>query len=290
MKTRLVLSAVLCTTLCLVITLVALAEKSQAAPPVRTYNTAKAKLMAGKAVVGGTVSTSDPNIYCAMANAGFDFTWIEMQHSPLMFSEVAKMIWACRGAGAIPFIRVPDATEGAIQKATDIGALGIVVPMVATADKARDAVKYAKYPPLGRRSRGGGQYGRLWGSDYRETANDNIMVVVMIESPLGVSNVAEIAAVPGVDVVFAASGDLGSFTGWERTDSRYVAMVKKIHDATLKAGKILAGPLDWKGRDGFMFFQGPSEGSLIRGGAASALGAAPPAQGGDHATGDEPTP
>ena len=135
MKTKRVISAVLCGTLCLVITLVALAEKSQAAPPVRMYNTAKEKLMAGGAIVGGTVSTSDPNIYCAMANAGFDFTWIEMQHSPLMFNEVARMIWACRGAGAIPFIRVPDATEGAIQKATDIGALGIVVPMVATAEK-----------------------------------------------------------------------------------------------------------------------------------------------------------
>ncbi len=289
MKTKRVISAVLCGMLCLVITLVTLAEKSQAAPPVRMYNTAKEKLMAGGAIVGGTVSTSDPNIYCAMANAGFDFTWIEMQHSPLMFNDVATMIWACRGAEAIPFIRVPDATEGAIQKATDIGALGIVVPMVATAEKARNAVKYAKYPPLGRRSRGGGQYGRLWGSDYRDTANDNIMVIVMIESPLGVSNVEEIAAVPGVDVVFAASGDLGSFTRYERTDPRYMALVKKIHDATLKAGKILAGPLSWKGRDGFKFFQGPSEGSLIRGGAKAALGAAPEAQGGDEATGDEPT-
>ncbi len=286
---RVVLSAVLCTALCLVITLVAVAEKTQAAPPVRMYNTAKEKLMGGGAIVGGTVSAADPNIYCAMANAGFDFTWIEMQHSPLMFNDVAKMIWACRGAGAIPFIRVPDATEGAIQKATDIGALGIVVPMVATADKARNAVKYAKYPPLGRRSRGGGQYRALWGDDYRETANDNIMVIVMIESPLGVSNVEEIAAVPGVDVVFAASGDLGSFTGWERTDPRYMAMVKKIQDATLKAGKILAGPLAWKGRDGFKFFQGPGESSLIRSGATAALGAAPEAQGGDHATGDEPT-
>ena len=289
MKTRrVVLSAALCAVLCLVISLVAIAEKSQAAPPVRMYNTAKEKVMAGEAIVGGTISTSDPNIYCAMANSGFDFTWIEMQHSPLMFNEVARMIWACRGAEAIPFIRVPNATEGAIQKATDIGALGIVVPMCATAEKAREAVKYAKYPPLGRRSRGGGQYGALWGGDYRETANDNIMVVVMIESPLGVSNVEEIAAVPGVDVVFAASGDLGSFTGWERTDPRYMAMIGKIKDATLKAGKILAGPLSWKGRDGFTFFQGPSEGSLIRGGAKAALGAASEAQG-DHATGDEPT-
>ena len=59
----------------------------------------------------------------AMAHAGFDFLWIEMQHSPLTFEDVARMIWACRGASAMPFIRVPDATESDIQKATDIGAV-----------------------------------------------------------------------------------------------------------------------------------------------------------------------
>ena len=138
---------------------------------VRMYNTAKQKLMEGKPIVGGTVYTSDPNIYCAMADAGFDFLWIEMQHSPLAYADVAKMIRACKGASAIPFIRVPDATQSDIQKATDIGALGIIVPMVATVAEAEDAVMYAKFPPEGRRSHGGGQYrmnvgGRLPG--YRQ--------------------------------------------------------------------------------------------------------------------------
>ena len=113
----------------------------------RIFNTVKAKLAAGERVVGGTVSTADPDIYCAMANSGFDFMWIEMQHSPLTYTDVARMIWACRGAPAIPFIRVPNATEGDIQKATDIGALGIIVPMVDDADKIRNAVTFAKFPP-----------------------------------------------------------------------------------------------------------------------------------------------
>jgi 4-hydroxy-2-oxoheptanedioate aldolase len=99
-------------------------------PRVRIFNTVKLKLQQGKQVVGGTVSSSDPDIYCAMAGAGFDFLWIEMQHSPLPYQEVARMIWACRGAAAMPFVRVPDATEGDIQKAVDIGALGIIIPMV----------------------------------------------------------------------------------------------------------------------------------------------------------------
>jgi hypothetical protein len=90
----------------------------KATGPVKIYNTAKKKLMEGKQIVGVTISSPDPNIYCAAANSGFDYTWIEMQHSPLTYSDVAKMIWACRGASAMPFIRVPDATESDIQKAT----------------------------------------------------------------------------------------------------------------------------------------------------------------------------
>ena len=117
----------------------------------------------GKPIVGATVFSPDPNMYCAVANSGYDFTWIEMQHSPLTFEDVAHMIWACRGASAMPFVRVPDATESDIQKATDIGALGIIVPTVDTVEKAEAAVKWAKYPPMGRRSMGNGQYGRaLW--------------------------------------------------------------------------------------------------------------------------------
>ena len=252
----------------------------------RMFNTVKQKLAEGKQVIGGTINTSDPNVYCSMANAGFDFTWIEMQHSPLTYDQVAKMIWACRDAPAIPFIRVPTPTEGDIQKATDIGALGIVVPMVDSVQEAEDGVTYAKFPPRGKRSQGGGQYGRLWGPNYRALANDNIMVIVMIESPAGVDIVDKVAAIDGVDVVFAASGDIGSFTGWARDDPRYMALIEKIKVETLRAGKILAGPLAWRDREGFMFFQGPSEGSLIRDGANAVL-QQPAEEMEDVATGDE---
>jgi 2-keto-3-deoxy-L-rhamnonate aldolase RhmA len=241
--------------------------QSQMPPSTRVYNTVKEKLLAGKPVVGGTVYTSDPSIYCAMAEAGFDFLWIEMQHSPLTYSEVARMIWACKDAPAIPFIRVPDATEGDIQKAVDIGALGIIVPMVATVEKAEAAVRFAKYPPEGYRSRGGGQYGALWGDDYRETANENILVVAMIESPDGIEIADRIAAVRGVDVVFAASGDIGSFTGLAMDDPRYQALIQRIHDQTLRAGKKLGGPFNWIDRDGFRFFQASGEAALIKAGA-----------------------
>lgn len=262
--------ALVCASLCAVMTLARAQEKS-ATGSGALYNTARQKLIDGKPIVGGTVYSPDPNIYCAMANAGFDFLWIEMQHSPLTYAEVAHMIWSCRGTPAMPFIRVPDATEGDIQKATDIGALGIIVPTVDTVEKAQAAVKWSKYPPLGRRSQGSGQYGALWGSDYRQTANDNMLVVVMIETPMGVAVADQIAAVPGVDVVFAASTDLGNFSGFPQGDPRYEALVTRIHDATLKAGRKLGGPQMWMNREGFTFFQGPGETALIRAGAQTSL-------------------
>lgn len=237
----------------------------------RIFNTVKTKLAQGKQVVGGTVSSSDPDIYCAMAGSGFDFTWIEMQHSPLTYQEVARMIYACKGAAAMPFIRVPDSNEGDIQKAADIGAVGIIIPMVESLEKVHNAIKFAKYPPVGKRSQGGGQYGALWGADYRQQANANMMIVAMIESPAGVAIADKIAAIPGVDVVFVASTDLGSFSGFKQGQPEYEALVTRIKDAVLTHKKILAGPLAWKDRPGYHFFQGPGETSLLRAGAKAAL-------------------
>jgi 4-hydroxy-2-oxoheptanedioate aldolase len=243
-------------------------------PASKIYNTAKLKLMQGKPIIGATVFSPDPNMYCAMANSGFDYTWIEMQHSPLTYEDVARMIYSCRGSSAMPFVRVPDATESDIQKATDIGALGIIVPTVDTVEKAQAAVRWAKYPPAGRRSMGAGQYGALYGDDYRQTANDNMVVVIMIETPIGVANAAKIADVPGIDVIFAASTDLGNFSGHKQGEAEYEALVTRIHDVTLKAGIRLGGPLAWKDRadrPGFTFFQGPGETALIKSGAQVTL-------------------
>src|SRR5215467_4748524 len=78
----------------------ALAQQQKA--PARIYNTAKQKLRESETLVSATVFSPNPNIYCAVANTRYDYTWIEMQHSPLTFEEVAKMIWACRGASAMP--------------------------------------------------------------------------------------------------------------------------------------------------------------------------------------------
>ena len=246
----------------------------------KLYNTAKQKLKEGKEIVGSSVYSPDPNIYCAMANAGFDFLWIEMQHSQLTFADVAKMIYSCRGSQASPFLRIPDATESEIQKATDIGVLGIIVPTVETAEKAQAAVQWAKYPPFGKRSQGESQAPAMYGRDYRQTANDNMAVVIMIESPAGVANLDKIVAVPGIDVIFVGSGDLASFSGFKQGSAEYEAMLTKIQETTLKAGLKLGGPQNWKTTrkgQGYTFFQGGGNGGgnevqLIKLGARVSLG------------------
>jgi 2-keto-3-deoxy-L-rhamnonate aldolase RhmA len=92
-----------------------------------------------------------------------------------------------------------------------------------------------------------------------------------------VANAEKIAAVPGIDVIFAASGDLGNFSGHTQGQPEYESLVTKIHDITLKAGLKLGGPQAWKDRAGFSFFQAPPESALIQTGAQVNLGLPPTA-------------
>jgi 4-hydroxy-2-oxoheptanedioate aldolase len=245
-----------------------LAQAQQSAPatskqsgPAPLYNTAKAKLLAGKQVFSFTQSTMDPAGYCEKAKH-YDFTWFEMQHSTLEFKDIEA---------ATPMIRLPDAQEWHIQHATDIGALGVIIPTVDDVDRAREAAKWARYPPVARRSSGQGQAASIWGINginYRQTINDNMLVVIMIETPTGVANAFDIASVPGVDVVITGNNDLSSFSGYLQTDDRYHELVKKVHDDTLRAGKIwgqaaatyATGPYSY----GALFFQnGPSNDGYV---------------------------
>jgi 4-hydroxy-2-oxoheptanedioate aldolase len=238
---------------------------AQEAKP-KLYNTAKQKLLNGKQIFSFTQSKPDPAAYCEAAKH-YDFTWFEMQHSTLEFRDIEKMIAACPHVAATPMIRLPDAQEWHIQHATDIGALGVVIPTVDDVDRAREAAKWVRYPPVARRSAGSGQAASIWGIngiDYRKTINDNILLVIMIETPTGVANAFDIASVPGVDVVIIGNNDLSSFSGYPQEDDRYQQMMKKVRDDTLRAGKIFgqANSKYAKGhflsKDAYFFQNGPS--------------------------------
>jgi 4-hydroxy-2-oxoheptanedioate aldolase len=222
------------------VAMIASAQQMPATKQAPLYNTVKAKLLAGKQVFSFTQTTADPAGYCEKAKH-YDYTWFEMQHSTLEYKDIEAMIAACPRVAATPMIRLPDAQEWHIQHAMDIGALGVVIPTVDDVDRAREGAKWARYPPVARRSQGQGQYGLIWGINginYRQTINDNTLVVVMIETPTGVANAFDIASVPGVDVVITGNNDLSSFSGYPQTDDRYQALVKQVHDSTIKAGKI----------------------------------------------------
>jgi 4-hydroxy-2-oxoheptanedioate aldolase len=192
------------------------AQSGNSTPPKpQLYNTVKQKLLEGKQVFSFTQSKMDIADYCERAKH-YDFTWFEMQHSTLEFADVEKMIAACPHVRATPMIRLPDAQEWHIQHATDIGALGVVIPTVDDVDRAREAAKWSRYPPVARRSTGMGQAPSIWGVNgvnYHETFNDNMLVVVMIETPTGVANAYDIASVPGIDVVIIGNNDLRWFSG-----------------------------------------------------------------------------
>ena len=254
-------------------------------PGTKIWNPVKLKMIAGQKVTGGTLfSSTDPATYCAMANAGYDFIWTEMQHDQRDWGQAARMWRTCPHAKAVPGVRVAYSDEREIQHAVDGGALVIVVPTVDTVEEAIEARNWTYFPPLGRRSNGGGQAfdAGMWGTvpgGYRNTANDNIVLILMIETLEGLKNADEIAKVPGVTALFAASGDLGNFTGFRQGDPDYERAINIVHDATLKAGVRLCGPLAWRDRPDFTCFQAGSETAAITRGVAAELGSLQNTQG-----------
>jgi 2-keto-3-deoxy-L-rhamnonate aldolase RhmA len=246
---------------------------------VETWNPVKQKLRNGEPVIGGTIRSPDPRTYCEMAAAGYDFTWTEMQHEAMSWEQLSRMWLTCPGP-AVPGVRIAHESEGNVQMPADMGALVIVVPTVDTVEEARRAVDWTYFPPMGRRSNGGGQaFGaEMWGQvpgGYRETWNENVVLILMIETLEGVQNAREIAAVPGVDALFAASGDLGNFSGYQEGDAEYEMLVTEVVEAARSAGKAVCGPLRWMGtRPEFTCFQGGTEGANIRRGAQAEIQAA----------------
>jgi 2-keto-3-deoxy-L-rhamnonate aldolase RhmA len=247
-------------------------------PDAKIWNPVMIKMMKGEKVTGGTVFWSDsPQTYCAMANAGYDFIWTEMQHSPRSWEDVGHMWAACPHARAVPGVRVPLAEEHAIQQAVDLGALVVVVPTVRSVQQAIFARDMAFFPPLGDRSLGGGQafspafWGKVPGG-YRDTINQNLVMIDMIETLPALMEAKQIAAVPGVTAIFAASGDLGNRSGYMRGSPDYERLINIVHDAAISEHKRLCGPLAWLNRPDFTCFQAGTEESAIMRGVADELG------------------
>jgi 2-keto-3-deoxy-L-rhamnonate aldolase RhmA len=222
------------------------------------WNPVKQRMIDGEDVIMTTIQIHDNEAYCELAAAGYHASWMEQQHRPLDIWQVADMWAACpptfNEAGqqtnqiAMPGTRISETTETQIQRALDSGAMVLMVPTVDSYEEALEIVQWAYFPPLGKRSSGGGQAFSMYQGvpgGYRNSFNDNLVLVLMIETLWGVDDIQKIANIEGVTAIFAASGDLGNFSGYGPGDAPYEWLVAQIHDAAMDAGIRLCGPMAW---------------------------------------------
>lgn len=172
----------------------------------------KDKIKSGKTQIGTIVSLSPPAVTECLSNLGYDWLWIDLEHSPLSLEQAQAMLSA-KAPECAGLVRVPVNSDEWIKRVLDIGADGIIVPHVSTREDAIRAVKSAKYPPFGERSFGAGR-AHTYGIDatHHENANELTCVVVQIEDRNAVENIDEIISVDGIDGIIIGPYDLsGSF-------------------------------------------------------------------------------
>jgi 2-keto-3-deoxy-L-rhamnonate aldolase RhmA len=236
-------------------------------------NPVKKTLDGGGIVIGGTVTASSLDTMAVMANAGFDFLWLEGEHSPLTLETMRNMILMTQGRKAVPFTRVPVNELWTAKRMLDIGSLGVIFPFTDTPELAKQAVAACKYPPDGRRGVGPGLATLRWPAPggYPQWANKNVMVITIIERRIAVEQIEEIAAVPGIDVLFIGLNDLSYSYGvpGQLTAPVIKDAVQRIMLAGKKHGIPVGGPggaADIKRMiaEGYRFIQGPSDLSLMQ--------------------------
>ncbi len=188
-------------------------------------------------LLGTMLTISSPEVAEMVARCGFDWLFMDGEHAPLSILEWQRQMQAVGGRCA-SVLRVPSLSERDIKKALDIGADGIIVPMVNSAEQARQAVRWSKYPPRGQRGVGLARaqgYG-LDFADYLASANDEIAVIIQAEHIDAVENIEEIARVDGIDAVFIGPYDLSASMGkmGEVDDEEVVAAIDRVSVACKK--------------------------------------------------------
>ncbi|MBN1556983.1 MAG: 2,4-dihydroxyhept-2-ene-1,7-dioic acid aldolase [Lentisphaerae bacterium] len=191
--------------------------------------------------LGSWVQVGHAAVAEMLARAGFAWLGIDAEHGEVVEQDYGNLFRAMRGYGTVPLVRVRENAVLPIRRALDLGAGGIIVPLVETADQAACAVAAARYPPEGVRGFAF-QRANAWGVDfdaYVAAANHETAVVVMIESKAAVENIDAILAVAGVDGVFVGPYDLsGSYGIPGRTDAPVIAdACRRVADACSRAGK-----------------------------------------------------
>ncbi len=241
------------------------------------------KLRSGQPAVGSWLSLCSPAAAEAMARLGWDWLVVDVEHSPVGFDTMVNCFRAAQLGGAVPMARVPWNDTVWIQRTLDAGALGLVVPMVNTAEDARSVVGNMKYATQGQRSFGGSRVASYIDGDYRTWTDQNLAVIVMIETIQAVENAEAIMAVDGVVGCFIGPNDLALSMGLTPNDTGpgtvHEAAIQRVLAACKKTGKaagkhcFTSAELNVRIQEGFQFLALLSDAGFMNMAAKSELGA-----------------
>ena len=197
-------------------------------------NKVKEVMGSGQLALGAYVALADPQIVEIIGICGFDAVFIDMEHSAFDLSIVQQMIVAADLADITPIVRVSDSDPGFILRILDMGAQGIVIPHVDGLDGAKEAVSAVRYAPLGTRA---ARFGSVSWAEHVRTSNEEILLLVMTEDKKAISQVSEIAALDGVDLVALGPTDLSQTLGGSGpSDPKLKSEVERIASEVEEVG------------------------------------------------------
>ena len=239
-------------------------------------NAIKQDVLAGKPVAGAMVfEFFSPGMSAILANAGCQFVLYDMEHTGLGFETLKWLFASCRGLPIEAMVRVPRGEYTWLARALDLGAHGVMIPMVESEEHAKSIVQACRYPPLGRR---GAAFGfaqcDYLGGDVGEkirSYNERTLVIAQIETERGLDQVEKIAAVDGIDVLWVGHFDLSNFMGipGQFNDPRFDAAMRKVAQVARQHGKaagFMATDAAWIARAremGFTMIAGGTDTGLL---------------------------
>jgi 4-hydroxy-2-oxoheptanedioate aldolase len=203
-------------------------------------NKALAKLREERVTAGPILCYDSPDVAEYVAHLSFDWVWLDWQHGQFSEHTLNNALGRFLAVESTPLVRVKSHEPGTINRVLDMGAMGVIVPMVQNADQARAVTQPVYYPPLGTRSGGGVRLGLISGSgayDYLDHANEEVMLVLMVETEEAIANVESIMRVPGVHAVFIGTGDLMvDVKAHGHDEAHHERLVQQVLEASRRTG------------------------------------------------------
>lgn len=206
-------------------------------------NSVRERWNAGTPTINGWLSLPTSLSAEIMARAGFDTVTIDMQHGAMDYRSMLEILSAITATEVTPLVRVPNADSTFITRVLDMGALGVICPMISSAEEARNFAAGARYHPVGNRSSGPLRANIVYGgAEYFKRANDTVLVLGMIETPGAIANLDQILEVETMDGIYVGPNDLGIVlgmpSGTDREEPEFIRVLEDIARRANKHGKI----------------------------------------------------